>query len=424
LDDVKIGGLAPTNAPAFKTNLTFELDAQGRWQQRILKVQKENHEFREVGKPLGQPYFSTNLAVGPTQLSSSVAKSPFDFEVDVRLVPPTYVQTPVRYPNWEAAVVQLGKVSSTNRALITNHAISRIIPDSSGPSLKLFDRQQETKPLLLSRMAFVTTKDPGQTDHIFVSEPEFDLVTSEVKRITIQRLMGRGQRALTDESSFDVDPFVSKDGAWLYYSSDRQTGYRHIYRRTVNVNTGVQPITEGVTHFYIEPALSSGGRLAFVGRPVNAQPTTGFRIYLSKADGTEQIDIGQEGRSPAWSHDGKRLAFARKNELLVIEDVDNLAAVSKHTVNKDAKILNPVWGPEDKSIYFCTDEPKVETSAERHFDIKRYDFDTGKVVDVISDASLDAYPMIVGDRLYFLSNRGAQQANEEFTKIYYMDLPK
>jgi hypothetical protein len=420
LDDVKIGGLAPTNAPAFKTNLTFELDAQGRWQQRILKVQKENHEFREVGKPLGQPYFSTNLAVGPTQLSSSVAKSPFDFEVDVRLVPPTYVQTPVRYLGWEAAVVQLDKFSSTNRGLITNYAISTMRPVVA--SSPYTDREH----LLLSRMAFVHKNDLSQaTDDIVVSEPEFDPATHEVKRITIQLLKGRVKQPLTPESSSDVnvDPFVSKSGEWLYYSSDRQTGYRHIYRRAVSGFKGVQPITEGVTHFYIEPALSPDGeRLAFVGRPVNAQPTTGFRIYFSNADGTGQIDIGHEGRSPAWSHDSSKLAFARTNELFVIENLENFTAVSKHTVHKDAKILNPVWGPGSKTIYFCTDEPKVETSAERHFDIKLFDVTTGKLADVISDASLDAYPMIVGQRLYFLSNRGAQQAGEESTKIYYIEL--
>jgi Tol biopolymer transport system component len=106
---------------------------------------------------------------------------------------------------------------------------------------------------------------------------------------------------------------------------------------------------------YGEPAWSPDGkRIAFV--TDRDGPLFVFQVYVMNADGTGQTRITNEpvsARSPAWSPDGTRIAFSSErdgNEDIYLMNPDGSNVVDiDNDVGQDR---NPTWSPDGTRIAF------------------------------------------------------------------------
>jgi Tol biopolymer transport system component len=82
--------------------------------------------------------------------------------------------------------------------------------------------------------------------------------------------MGGRKTPITEGRQFDLDPFVTGDGKFIFYSSDRQGG-RIIWSQQMDGKGGIRRITGQFSTIDTEPAVSpDGSKLAFTSRPTTA----------------------------------------------------------------------------------------------------------------------------------------------------------
>ena len=161
----------------------------------------------------------------------------------------------------------------------------------------------------------------------------------------------RDRRAHQLPVNFDVDFELGSDISWspngrrLAFDGGPR-GENHIY--VINANgRRLRRLTTG--HKDTTPAWSPDGKtIAFVRR--DSEP----KIYVMHADGSQQRKLAA-GDSPAWSPDGKTIAFDRGGGAY------GLQAGSLYRMNPDGGDqrrlgtgASPAWSPDGKLLaYFC-----------------------------------------------------------------------
>jgi Tol biopolymer transport system component len=133
--------------------------------------------------------------------------------------------------------------------------------------------------------------------------------------IWIMRADGSHRRRLTRSGrGVDFDPDFSPDGRQIVFRSSRGRYAPDRYSigleaiRVVDVRTRrqrqIQPYTGGLF-----PAWSPDGKaIAFSGLPSDGEPVD--TIQLMRPDGSGLVDLGMPGEVATWSPDGTRIAFA------------------------------------------------------------------------------------------------------------------
>ncbi|MBI3882618.1 MAG: PD40 domain-containing protein [Verrucomicrobia bacterium] len=411
LDEKEIGR---TGALPFRHALVFTRESSQAWPSHALKVHKKDWEYREPGKLVGKAAFQQQLTV---EAITNAGKGVF--QVKVTLANPTHYATPIRY--FEIAGGKLKLVVTNALSTIDNKDGDMIAPG-------VFRTDLAKESLILSRMACLPPQ-PDEKAHIFFTRPKWETPlasgtnppTPQLVSANIMHATEGTKEPIRSEDSRDTDPFVTADGRWLYYSSDRSSGFRHIWRVSLQGQIGVAKISKDDSYIHLEPAVSPDGQLlAYSARPANAPANVPFSIWLANEDGNANKEIC-EGRCPAWSHDGKQLAYVSQNKIFIM-NADGSGS-KEITSDTDAQVLYPVWAPGDKYIYYCSDVGK-DKAGNRQFDLWRIHTEkAGEPLQVTSNDSLDFAPLIVGRRLYFFSNRGATGDGVEALKICYKELP-
>lgn len=76
-------------------------------------------------------------------------------------------------------------------------------------------------------------------------------------------------------------------------------------------------------------------------------------IYLSDIDGSDRVEITQpdlEASAPAWSPDGRRLAFeSQANDSIYLVNSDGTGLIR---LTQSGKAYSPEWSPDGRSILF------------------------------------------------------------------------
>ena len=141
---------------------------------------------------------------------------------------------------------------------------------------------------------------------------------------------GRGLRQVTRAAAHAVDPAWAPSGAEIAYASAGR-----IHAVSADGSTG-REIAEGG-----DPAWSSRGTIAFTARGnlFAVTATGGTPKRLTKWRGSEH--------SPAWSPDGRRLAFVRGGDLWVA-DADGRRA--RRIAN--GPLTAPAWAPDGTRLVF------------------------------------------------------------------------
>ena len=118
--------------------------------------------------------------------------------------------------------------------------------------------------------------------------------------------------------------------------------------------TGTPIIDEMFPH-----ASPDGTKVVFVADQGAGQERT-RDVYCMNIDGTERVKVGENGRDPFWSPDGKRIAFLRgaylsysegggANKEIYFYDLET-RKITAHPKKDVAGLLNPCWSPDGKWI--------------------------------------------------------------------------
>ena len=160
---------------------------------------------------------------------------------------------------------------------------------------------------------------------------------------------------VTSGAAWDREPTWSADGKSLVFASNRD-GDSRLYKVQLGAAGNLaasspQRVTDSNT-WESNPALAADGTLAFVrGRGPTA------RIYLRSPDGHERrltkSKTGAEGW-PAFAPDGKQLAFVAITERGRRLRIALMHGDSSYTVVSNRDVEHPAWSPDGRRLAFGT----------------------------------------------------------------------
>ncbi|HYP01662.1 MAG TPA: LpqB family beta-propeller domain-containing protein, partial [Pyrinomonadaceae bacterium] len=254
-------------------------------------------------------------------------------------------------------------------------------PDASGPSWS-----PDSKSL-----AFVSTRD---------GNPEIYTVAATGGAVT----------RLTNNPAADTLPTWLAGGDGIAFTSDRD-GKRDVYvmysngalvfRITGSAGNNFDADWQTAAPTLPAPA-SAASRIAFLRvNPANSEDTD---IYTSNPDGTNEVNLtksAEKEKSPAWSPDGKLIAYVRRPERqLFVMNADGTNARPLAVVSDVSE--KPSWSPDGRRIAFIGGSDLAYTLAVVNVD------GTGRTLLVPLDATyLEVAWSPDGTRLAYVVNRVA-----------------
>jgi TolB protein len=172
---------------------------------------------------------------------------------------------------------------------------------------------------------------------------------------------GKGLRRLVHTRTNDLGPTWSPDGSKIAFESGEPqwslpNAVTHSRIWVVGANGhGLKRLTNSKRSDF-SPAWSPDGKwIAFV-RDIGRNRG---RIWLVSADGRNAHPLGLKGGEPAWSPDGAQLAFARGQHGVATETVDLYVANAdgsglRRLTHARAGVVNhhPSWSPDGHSIVY------------------------------------------------------------------------
>ncbi|NNE09659.1 MAG: hypothetical protein HKN20_13950 [Gemmatimonadetes bacterium] len=175
---------------------------------------------------------------------------------------------------------------------------------------------------------------------------------------------GTGLVNLTNHPAKDAAPDWSPDGKQLLFVSDRDGDGRELYVMNVDGSDARRLTNNGA---YEEmPAWSpDGARIAFCRElkdPSDSSHAGNGEVFLMDADGSnERRLIDREGfdSGPAWSPDGKRIAFHSTHSegadvLIMDADGNGLETITEGGGGD----YYPAWSPDGTWMIYCTGQGK------------------------------------------------------------------
>jgi Tol biopolymer transport system component len=160
---------------------------------------------------------------------------------------------------------------------------------------------------------------------------------------------GANPRNLTNDGGFDAEPAWSPDGTRIAFNSCRG-GNCDIY--VINADgTGLRRLTFHPTNDG-QPTWSASGSVAFI-----SDRTGNFEITVVAVDqvGSPEAPVTQLTATaeredfPAWSPDGQQIAFARNNDLYVM---NSDGANVRRLTTDGALNERPAWTPDSQRLVF------------------------------------------------------------------------
>jgi Tol biopolymer transport system component len=205
-------------------------------------------------------------------------------------------------------------------------------------------------------------------------------------------------RLTNNESAFSEEqPTWSPDGTRIAFASSRNNNL-DIYVMNADGGNQTRLTSDQAADGY--PAWSpDGAKIAFA-----SNRGGDYDIYLMNADGTNQVrlvgDSPGDDISPTWSPDGSQIAYATQDlEFIVIGYVDfgtfivQVSAVDGSIVGSPAASdftnnTSPAWSPDGKKIAYAGDTPVFRGD----FQIYTTDVDGNGVAQLTNNSTVDLQP--------------------------------
>jgi Tol biopolymer transport system component len=151
-----------------------------------------------------------------------------------------------------------------------------------------------------------------------------------------------------EEARPDLAFVSSRDGDYAIFEMNADGGAQH--RLTVG---GAEVTSPARLFFQIEPAWSPDGRrIAFSSRRSGT-----FDIYVMNADGTgtRRLTSSKDNEShPTWAANGRKIAFVRKEDIYTMNaDGSAVRRISDPTAEES----DPAWSPDGRWIAYVRREP-------------------------------------------------------------------
>ncbi len=235
---------------------------------------------------------------------------------------------------------------------------------------------------------------PDGSRIVFASnfDGDYDLYTVDEK--------GNHRTPLTDSGGDDVQPDWSPDGRKIVFASDQHRATAQVW--SMDVKTGHQQILTESQFRTAYPRWSPDGtEVAYHSAVVDEAPPSDVRqIWQVSADGTglkSLIMDGDHNDNPAFSPDGKRIAFSSRrddNLDIYIFDKDSLRTV--RLTRDPSSDSQPSWSPDGKHLVFIS---KRTGNA----DIHRMNAEGGWIVNLTHSESSEYAPAWSprGDKISF-----------------------
>ena len=165
----------------------------------------------------------------------------------------------------------------------------------------------------------------------------FGLTWAEGWEIVTAKPDSSGKRKLTENDKLDINPVWSLDGTRIFFDSitKHRRGFYVMAADGSDSSSAVKVVDAGGSPVPGSPVLSpDGNHMAFT---VSQGQVGGRGTYVVGADGLGLRKVADDTGLPAWSPDGRRLAFAR----LEVRD-SRQTAVGIYTIGLDGSALREI----------------------------------------------------------------------------------
>ncbi len=220
---------------------------------------------------------------------------------------------------------------------------------------------------------------------------------------------GRSQTCVACRSCDEAEPAWSPDGSTVIYQADCNGSY-DIW--AVGVDTGAtEPLRETSGTDEREPDWSPGGdEIVYrVNRDGSERNADGELRILSLGGGRER-SLGEWGRSPVWSPDGRFIAFMSERSSGWEIYVHNLSSGSTEQITRcSANCRWPSWSPDSQWVIYHATEGSGSVTADT---IIRTPASGGSSVEVVSGSHPGRPSWSSTGVIVFNSDRGLEQVNE------------
>jgi len=152
---------------------------------------------------------------------------------------------------------------------------------------------------------------------------------------------------------------VDPTGSWIVYSARVLPNNSRLLRLQLST-ARIETLPTGCRIYHDQPAIGPTGRL-IAARGICRDREENYGVYITHADGSglyraSGVDSASE-EAPAWSPDGKRIAFER-TQGAATDRVEEIAVMD--VTGRDRRVLTrgiaPSWSPNGQWIAFVASE--------------------------------------------------------------------